>query len=201
VSELACVRGTRFDDALADSTGRVLAGTMPTAVRESAVIRIEPDGSDRVVVGGLGQSNGRALGADERTLFPGDTRQAVLRAYDYDIATGEPRSGRVVRRFAAEDGVPDGMAADEEGFLWVAMWGGGCVIRIDPASGREVTRVRVPTSLTSSVAFGGDGLADLYITTAGGDDRARHGELAGSLFAARPGVRGVPRPRSALRPG
>jgi D-xylonolactonase len=195
---VAGVRGTRFNDAVADSTGRVLTGTMPTATRESMLVRIEPDGSDRVVLGGLGQSNGMVFDPDERVLFHVDTRHAVLRAYDYDLRAGQPGPARVVRRFDAKDGVPDGMAADEEGSLWVAMWGGGCVIRIDPSSGREIDRLRVPTPLTSSVAFGGPDLSDLYITTAGGDERARHGELAGSLFAACVGIRGAPRRRSAL---
>jgi D-xylonolactonase len=142
-----------------------------------------------------------ALAADERSLFHVDTRDAVLRAYEYDTETGQPRSPRIVRRFDSGDGVPDGMAADEEGHLWVAMWGGACVIRVEPTSGREVSRVPVPTPLVSSVAFGGADLSDLYITTAGGDDRARLGELAGSVFRHRPGVRGAPRHRSALRVG
>ena len=197
-ADLEPVRGTRFNDAIADSSGRVLSGTMPTAARASCLLRIEPDGSDRVVVRGLGQSNGMALSADERVLFHVDTREAVLRAYDYDVERGEPRSPRIVRRFDAEEGKPDGMAADEEGLLWVAMWGGGCVIRVDPTSGREVSRVHVPAPLTSSVAFGGADRSDLYVTTAGGDDRASHGELAGSLFVTRPGVRGAPLHRSDL---
>jgi D-xylonolactonase len=58
--------------------------------------------------------------------------------------------------------------------------------------------VRVPTSLTSSVAFGGADSSDLYITTAGGDDRASHGELAGSLFVTRADVAGASLHRSDL---
>lgn len=195
---MECVRGTRFNDAVADSSGAVLSGTMPTAERRSMLVRVEPDGRHRVVVRDLAQSNGMSLSADERTLYHVDTRAAVLRAYDYEAGSGEPRSPRVVKRFEAAHGRPDGMAADEEGFLWVAMWGGGCVLRLEPTSGREVDRIRVPTPLTTSVAFGGDDLSDLFVTTAGGDHRAEHGALAGSVFCARPGVRGRPRRRSAL---
>jgi D-xylonolactonase len=195
---LDVVRGTRFNDAIADSRGRVFGGTLPTSARASCLVRVEPDGAHRVVLRDLGQSNGMALSADERTLFHVDTRERVLCAYDYEVETGEPRSARILHRFDVEEGLPDGMAADEEGMLWVAMWGGGRVIRIDPTTGRPIDRVRVPTPLTSSVAFGGEDLTDLYVTTAGGDDRARHGELAGSLFVTRAAVRGAPRHRSAL---
>lgn len=81
--------------------------------------------------------------------------------------------------------------------LWVALWGGGSVVRLD-SRGNEIARLRVPVPQVSSVAFGGADLSELYITTAGGDDRARYGPLAGSLFRARPGVRGLSPNRSAL---
>ncbi|HEX6316290.1 MAG TPA: SMP-30/gluconolactonase/LRE family protein [Gemmatimonadaceae bacterium] len=198
ISSLPAVRGTRFNDALADPTGRILAGTMPTASAKSLLLAIEPNGRCRTVLSDLGQSNGMALSQDHRTLYHVDTRAGVLQVFRYDVETGTPESPRVIAEFPESEGVPDGMALDEEGCLWVAMWGGGCLRRLN-AKGERIEELRVPTSLVSSVAFGGADLSDLYITTAGGDDRARHGALAGSLFVARPGVRGVARLRSALQ--
>jgi sugar lactone lactonase YvrE len=198
ISGIQDVRGSRFNDALADPAGRILAGTLPTGDAKSILLVIEPNGSSRTVVSELGQSNGMALSQDDRTLFHVDTRQGLIRAFSYDVEAGIPDSPRVIAEFQESDGVPDGMALDEEGCLWVAMWGGGCVIRLN-AIGERAGELRVPTSQVSSVAFGGRDLSDLYITTAGGDDRARHGALAGSLFVARPGVRGLARHRSALQ--
>lgn len=195
--ETAGVRGTRFNDAIADPTGRILSGTMPTANTPSVLYAIEPNGKTRVVLEGLGQSNGMAISRDGRTLFHIDTKAGLLRAYDYDDETGCPRSPRVVARFPSPEGVPDGLAMDEEGTLWVAMWGGGCVLRVE-TTGRIIGKVLVPTPLVSSIAFGGAELTELFITTAGGDDRRQHGPLAGSLFHAAPGVRGLARHRSAL---
>ena len=198
LATIPAMRGTRFNDAIADRTGRILGGTMPTRTQPSALYSIEPDGDHRVVISGLGQSNGMALSDDQHTLYHVDTRARVVRAYPYDEEHGTTGTPRILARFAGTDVVPDGMALDEEGCLWVAMWGGGCVVRLD-ASGERVGTMRVPTPLVSSVAFGGPHLSDLYITTAGRDDRERHGPLAGSLFIARPDVRGVERHRSALR--
>ena len=198
VTAIPEARGTRFNDALADPSGRVLSGTMPTPARPSVVYAIEPNGRYRVVLDGLGQSNGMALSADHRTLFHVDTRATLVRACAYEVETGDARAPRVLAQFASSDGVPDGAALDEEGCLWVAMWGGGSVLRLNP-DGRVMDRARLPTPLVSSVAFGGGELSDLYITTAGGDERERNGPTAGSLFRASPGVRGVARYRSALR--
>ena len=53
--------------------------------------------------------------------------------------------------------------------------------------------VAFPTANSvSSVAFGGDDLADIYVTTIGADSRDEAGPDAGALFRLRPGVRGLP---------
>ena len=50
----------------------------------------------------------------------------------------------------------------------------------------------------SSAIFGGADYTDLYVTTAGGHDKASNGPGAGALFRLRPGVRGVPEFRSQI---
>jgi D-xylonolactonase len=200
MTSLAGVEGTRFNDALADPMGRILSGTMPTSGRSSALYSLEPNAEFRVVVPDLGQSNGMALSEDRRTLYHVDTRAGTLRAYAYEVDTGDVGASTVIAWFPERDGVPDGLAMDEDGCLWVAMWGSGRVLRLDQG-GRTIGTLQVGTPLVSSIAFGGPDLSDLYITTAGGDDRGRNGPLAGSLFRAAPGVRGLPRQRSALAPG
>jgi D-xylonolactonase len=50
----------------------------------------------------------------------------------------------------------------------------------------------------SNITFGGDDYRDMYITTAGGDDKGSNGIDAGALFRARVGVRGVPQFRSKI---
>lgn len=85
------------------------------------------------------------------------------------------------------DGVPDGFCIDQEGMLWVAQWGAGRVQRYDPATGKELPqRVELPEKNTSCCCFGGEDMRTLYITTAEGE-----GETGG-LYAARPGVGGLP---------
>ena len=80
--ETAGVQGTRFNDALADPAGRVSSGTMPVAGGASALLAIEPNGATRMVMEGLGQSNGMAISADGHTLYHVDTSAGLLRSYD-----------------------------------------------------------------------------------------------------------------------
>ena len=194
------VRGTRFNDAIADPLGRVLSGSMPTGSRKSALYLFERDGTSRTAASELGQSNGMAFSADNQTLYHADTRLGVVCAYAYDAHNGVLGGRRVITEFVKADGVPDGMALDEEGCLWVALWGGGCVVRVD-AHGRRIDRISLPVRRVSSVAFGGDDLRDVYITTAGGDDRQTNGPLAGALFRTRVNTSGLPRHLSALFSG
>ncbi|WP_163566685.1 SMP-30/gluconolactonase/LRE family protein [Fodinicola feengrottensis] len=61
--------------------------------------------------------------------------------------------------------MPDGIAVDAQGGLWVALWDGGRVIRLD-ATGHVTAQVSVPALRVTSVAFGDEDLRTLYLTTA-----------------------------------
>lgn len=97
---------------------------------------------------------------------------------------------------SARPGNPDGAVVDAQGHLWLALWGAGRVVRLDP-KGREVDAIALPTSQPSCPAFGGERLERLYITTAreGMDEARRRQEPdAGHLFVADPGVPGLAEP-------
>ncbi len=146
----------------------------------------------RSLLEGVTISNGLAWDADGTTFYYIDTPTHRIDAFSFDQGTGGLSNRRVVAEIT--DSSPDGMAIDAEGCLWVACWGGERVDRIDPADGRRLATVPVPTSHVSSVAFGGPSLEDLYITTAREDlSAAQLGaeNHAGDLFVARPGVPGL----------
>ncbi len=50
----------------------------------------------------------------------------------------------------------------------------------------------MPARKVTSLTFGGDSLMDIYVTTAGGDDREANGPAAGALLRLRLGIRGLP---------
>jgi D-xylonolactonase len=107
--------------------------------------------------------------------------------------SGSPGERRRLVSTPERLGLPDGMAVDAEGGLWVAFWGGG-VLRRYTSDARLDAEVALPAAQVSSCAFGGDDLADLYVTTAAiglSEAERRETPHAGGLFRVRPGVRGL----------
>jgi L-arabinonolactonase len=120
-------------------------------------------------------------------------------AYSYDVDAGRAHSPRLFADCSDQPGLPDGSTVDAEGFLWNAQWGGSRLVRYTP-DGRVDRVVPVPVTNPTCIAFGGDDLRTLYVTTARfGLAAARLADepTAGGLFALRPGVPGVPEPRFA----
>jgi sugar lactone lactonase YvrE len=172
----------------------------PVGILES----VGADGSVRTLVRGLAISNGLGWSPDHSTFYLTDSIPRAIRRYRYAAgciaAAAAPAEGALFERgdpFAdagSAPEIPDGLAVDAEGCLWSARWRGSCVVRYD-ASGRAIDRIDLPASRVSSCCFGGDDLRTLYITTAREDMDAAEREaepLAGSVFAARCSVAGLP---------
>jgi len=87
-------------------------------------------------------------------------------------------------------GVPDGMTIDTEGYLWIALYGGGKVLRVNPVDGEVTGQVEVPAQYTTSCTFGGSSLTTLFITTATDRSRQTTGP-DGYVFSVEAGVRGT----------
>jgi D-xylonolactonase len=182
---------SRFNDVIADPEGRVFCGTMPTPERLGRLYRLDPDRTLTPLLDGIGVSNGLGFSPDLATLYYTDSPTREIYAFDYDRATGALANQRVFVRTPAGEGVPDGLTVDAEGYVWSARWDGGVLVRYSP-EGEEVQRIAFPARKVTSAIFGGPDESELYVTTAGGDDRAREGEGAGALFRLRPDVRGKP---------
>lgn len=188
--------GNRFNDGKCDPAGRFWAGTMGMegGSGNGSLYRLDADLSCRKMLDGIAISNGIAWSPDAGTMYYTDTMTRVIWAFAYDNETGAISRRRTAVEIAPGEGGPDGFTIDAEGMLWVAQWGGWQVARYDPATGRKLAQVDVPVLEVSSCAFGGPNLDELYITTARENlkpDQLREQPLAGSLFVARPGVKGL----------
>lgn len=184
----------RFNDGTCDPAGRLWAGTMAydEATGAGALYRFDADHRLHRVLDGITISNGLAWDLERSVFYHIDSPTRTIRAFSYDHASGAIAEPRTAVRCGLDDGFPDGMAIDVEGMLWVAHWGGAQVVRWDPATGRAVQRVRVPTRQPSACAFGGDRLDRLFITSArvGLAPGILAAEPAGALFAIDVDVRG-----------
>ena len=173
----------RMNDAGCDLQGRFWAGSMAwdEAPGAGGLHRVDLDGTVTTVRDDVTITNGPAFSADGRTLYLDDSGQQVTLAYDLDPGTGRLSAERVLVRH--EQGAGDGLTVDDEGHLWVAVYGGSAVHRYAP-DGRLVARVRVAASQVTSCCLAG---GRLYATTTskGLDDPEPD---AGRLFVADVGV-------------
>ena len=184
----------RCNDGGTDPAGRFLVGTLSLGEpsEREVLVRLEADGRLTVLDDDLRLSNGLAWSSDGRRMFSVDTPRRTVSVRDYDVASGAVGPRAVHLRL--EDGFPDGIAMDAADHLWVAVWGGGEVRRYTP-DGSLVERVATGAPHTSSVAFAGDDLRTLVITTATselGEDQLRAHPDSGRLFTARAEVPGLP---------
>jgi sugar lactone lactonase YvrE len=182
------VAGVRGNEAVVAPDGSLWAGTMRYDQRTGGgkLYRIGPDGAVTTLIDEVTISNGTGWSLDGRLVYYVDT--PTRRIDVFDAAGSHELTNR--RAFVEIDGPgkPDGLTVDADGCVWVALYGGGAVHRYTP-DGRLDRTVEVPAANTTSCAFGGAELRDLYITSAASDDA-----LAGALFVA-PGIgQGIPSP-------
>jgi sugar lactone lactonase YvrE len=119
-------------------------------------------GQVRVIREGATIPNGIAVLADGARVAWTDSPTRTLTMFDLDPVAGlvEPRPfARLPERW----GVPDGLCADVDGGVWVAMWGGGCILHVS-GEGDIDGVVDVGTPYVTSCAFTADDV--LVITTA-----------------------------------
>jgi sugar lactone lactonase YvrE len=162
-------------------------------------------GSDgvRVVdaVGAVTVSNGIGFSPSSDTLYYIDSPARIVWAFDLDLASGALSQRRVladVRAFAPSGAVPDGLAVDAEGCVWVALWDGSCVVRLS-AQGELLRRVEMPVSRPTCLAFGPG--HRLFVTSCSydvGDAAPLAAPLAGAIFEIDAGVGGAPIAHCAL---
>lgn len=142
---------------------------------------------------GLALPKGMCVSPDGSRLYLGEMFKKRILVYDYDTQTGEVKNRRIFAEMAEEEGMPDGLTVDGEGFVWCAHWGGWRVTRYAP-DGIKDRVFPLPVSIVTAVGFGGEGLGDLFVTTAffGLSDEERESQpLAGDLFRVRTGVGGI----------
>jgi sugar lactone lactonase YvrE len=187
---------TRFNDGKCDAGGRLWAGTMST-VREpgvGALYRVTADGAVAEVVSETTISNGMAWSPDASRFYFTDSTTQRIDLFDFEPESGEIENRRSWIEIDPRDGLPDGLAADRDGGLWVALFGGGEIRRYD-TNGRLEARATLPVSNPTSLTFGGPGLDRMFVTTAkhrlSAEQLARE-PLAGAIFTLEPGVAGLP---------
>jgi D-xylonolactonase len=178
-------RPLRFNDCTTDPCGRFLAGTRyPPEVdggtyELGCLYRVDNDGSMQILERDVHLSNGLGFSPDDSILYYTDSLKRIIYRYDYDLQTGNVSNRRIFARIPEEDGIPDGLTVDSQGFVWSARWDDDYIVRYDP-EGTIERSLPSPERKTTSLMFGGGDLTDLYLTTAA--DSGRTGDRGGFLY-------------------
>lgn len=184
----------RFNDGKCDPAGRFWAGTMAIDPVEGAgaLYCMDTDLSVRKVLGGVSISNGIVWSLDGTRMYFIDSLRYDVQVYDYDVETGTIDDERIAFRVPREVGLPDGMAIDAEGMLWIAHFDGAKVCRWHPDSGEILQTIRAARLQDDLLRLRRPGPGNpLHHQRFPGDDGRREGAGAPRRRALR-GPAGVP---------
>jgi sugar lactone lactonase YvrE len=197
-----------YNGAVVDHRGRLLVSayheakfagedTVPPVAAPPAggsIFRFERGSGPVEIDRNLALPKGMCMSPDGKRLYLAEMLENRILVYDYDPETGGLSNRRTFAETEGGEGTPGGLAVDEQGFLWCAHWGGWRVTRYAPGGERDRTYA-LPVSIATALCFGGDGLGDLFVTTAWfglRDDERESEPMAGDLFRIQPGVKGIP---------
>jgi sugar lactone lactonase YvrE len=189
-----------FNDGAVDRQGRLVTGTMnyrDLPAPDGCLYRLDSNLKATRIESGLSVANGIGFSPDGRTLYVSEQFKGRILRYDYDPAGGTVSGKRVFARLPETEGLPDGLIVDSEGYIWNAHWGGGLITRYAP-DGTVDTRIPMPVPVVTCLAFGGDRLSILYVTTGWygmslEEQKRRPG--AGDLYRIQTGFTGLVEPR------
>ncbi len=147
--------GDRFNEAIADRTGRVFVGTVRNGRPNGAgIYRLDRDGTLAKALGGTGQSNGMGWNTKGDAMFwTCGTTKTICRC-KYDEARGALTNRQVFHECMPEEGTPGGLAVDAEGTLWSARRDAGVILKVGE-NRRLMGQVTFPAKHITSLAFGG----------------------------------------------
>ncbi|MGH7964647.1 MAG: SMP-30/gluconolactonase/LRE family protein [Candidatus Binatia bacterium] len=183
-----------FNDLFTDRAGRVYVGSLRSDPFKAAgqvpgeLWRIAGEGQVVQLYGEVGLTNGIGFSPDERLLYHSDS--AGPHIIVHDVAPDGSVSNRRAIAPLSGGSIPDGLAVDEAGCIWVAIYGGHCAARYTP-DGKLDRKIDVPAKAVTSLCFGGQDRRDLYIVTA---DNTEAPERKGTIFRTRVEVAGLPAP-------
>ena len=200
----------RFNDGKCDPQGRLWVGTLSLDGRSgagAALYRLDADGTLNTMIEDVALSNGLGWSPDGRKFYYIDTPTLGIDVFDFHPDEGTITDRKRLVSFVKGEGRPDGLAVDDDGCLWVALFLGAQVRRYSP-TGRLLATVAISAPQATSCCFGGRDGQDLFITSAAGllpewrllgagftrefGERAVEAPGAGGVFACRPGIGGPP---------
>lgn len=196
----------RFNDGAVDCAGRFWAAEidvkglaygakkLPADYGEplGRLWRYDPDGTLTQMESGLLCGNGLAWSPDNKVMYLNDLVAQKVYRYDFDARSGSITNKRLFIDTSDGPCEPDGMVADSEGNLWIAMFNGTCVLVYNDV-GREVKRIHFTSKCMACTTWGGEDNNILYVVSAYNKFEDIEGDTGGHLFMEKTSARGIPK--------
>ncbi len=183
----------RFNDGKCDPQGRFWVGSIGR-YKSCFLYCLNNEANIHEVLDSITVSNGIIWSLDSTKMYYVDTRTSQVRQFSFNGRNGSISDEKVIIEIPGFLGYPDGMTIDNEGKLWIALWGGYSVCRYDPENGEMLQKIDVPAKNVTSCAFGGKDMDVLYITTASigmTEEESNRLTDAGKLFCIKTGFCGI----------
>ncbi|XP_056645977.1 regucalcin-like isoform X1 [Diorhabda sublineata] len=189
---------SRFNDGKADKQGRLWWGTIGSEVNRVVVpdqavfytITKENLENPTVAAAPVTNSNGLAWNKANNKLYYIDTPTLKVVEFDYNdekgIISSTNKTVFDIAKWANITGLPDGMTIDTEDNLYIALFGGGAVIKVNPTTGKLLKIIAIPAKDVTSAMWGGENLDILFVTTSNTNltpIEKLESPAAGSVFA------------------
>lgn len=183
----------RFNDGKCDSNGRFWLGSMlekgdikKMPLEEQAALYSFTFEQGKLVsekaLSGLHISNGLCFSPNGKLMYHTDSVSHKIYQYHLD-ENGQIGTKKLFAKFDKHC-FPDGACTDKQGNLWVAIWGGACVVCFN-SKGQELFRHPLPVTQVSCVAIGGPNMNWLFVTSAHhklSEEKRTKQPRAGNLF-------------------
>lgn len=139
----------RLNDAAVDPHGNLWFGTMDDAIEQASGAFYRLDSQLRLTRqdDGYRVPNGPVFSQDGRTVWHSDSLRRIVYAYDITEERNAVNRRRFIE-FPQSWGLPDGMALDVDGCLWITHWGAGRVSRFTPEGKLDRTIDLPATNIT-----------------------------------------------------
>jgi sugar lactone lactonase YvrE len=190
----SCYPESRWNDAKVSPYGDLWLGTMTynAILGKSNLYRYSSDEQNLVnMLDKVTISNGMCWSLDRKLFYYIDSEKKTVDVFKVS-QDGKDISNRAILWNISKDKniAPDGMTIDSDNGIWVALWGGSRVVRLDN-KGKVTAEVVLPVKKVTSCCFVGSNSDKLLITTAHMEDQS-DSPLSGMTFICEPGVQGVP---------
>jgi sugar lactone lactonase YvrE len=176
-----------LNDGTVDAEGRFFFGSYDHENLEGgtgSVYMVDHDLSIKQVATGFSVCNGMVFSLDNSTFYMSEQFGGRIIAMDWNEKELKLENLRTAYKLPEEKGLPDGLIMDSEGMLWVAHWWGWQISRVSP-EGELLAEIPVPVKTPTCMAFIGENLDTLFITTAikaVEEEDLKNGHKAGDIF-------------------